>query len=100
MQSNLFKRLAFYQSTGSNVVIKQTSVKPYYVGDDNKKEVHFTIADDKGFRIETDVEKRTARCNFNNPEEAAPTADFFDSVFNNPSSSVINLLPLFSYGNQ
>lgn len=99
LQSKLFKRLAFYQSTGSNVVVKQTPVKPYYTGDENKKEVHFTIADDKGFRIETDVEKRTARCNFNNPGEAVPTADFFDSVFDNPSSSVINLLPLFGYGN-
>lgn len=99
-QSKLFKRLAFYQSTGNRVVIKQTPVKPYYTGDESKKEVHFTIADDKGFRIETDVEKRTARCNFNNPEEATSTAEFFDGVFNSPNSSSINLISIFGYGNQ
>lgn len=99
LQSKLFKRLAFYQSIGNKVVVKQTAVKPYYMGDKNKTEVHFTIADDKGFRIETDVEKRTARCNFNNPEEAAPTAKFFDDVFSGPISSTINLLPIFGYGN-
>lgn len=99
LQSKLFKRLAYYQSTKGKVFVKQTTVKPYYKGDENKTEVHFTIADNKGFRIETDVEKRTARCNFNNPEEAAPTAEFFDGVFNGPNSSVINLRPLFGYGN-
>ena len=96
--SSLFKRLAFYQSIGNNVVVKQTTVKPYYSGDENKTEVHFTIADGKGYRIETDVEKRTARCNFNNPAEAASTAEFFDSVFDGTNSSVINLLAVFNYG--
>jgi len=99
-QSKLFKRLAFYQSTGSNVVVKQTPVKPYYTGDESKKEVHFTIADNKGFRIETDVEKRTARCNFNNPEEAASTAQFFDEVFYGVNSEVVDLLSVFNYGNK
>lgn len=97
-QSKLFKRLAYYQSIDRKVTVKKTDVKPYYVGDENKAEVHFTIADDKGFRIETDVEKRTARCNFNNPEEATPIVKFFDSIFND--SSVIDLLPLFGYGNK
>lgn len=99
LESKLFKRLAFYQSAKSKVFVKQTMVKPYYIGDEKKSEVHFTIADSKGFRIETDIEKRTARCNFNNPAEATPTAKFFDDVFDSPNSSVINLLPLFGYGN-
>ena len=98
--SKLFKRLAYYKSEGKNIVVKKTAVKPYYVGDENKNEVHFTIADDKGYRIETDVEKRTARCNFNNPDEAKSTAEFFDKVFENPESSEINLLTVFGYGAQ
>lgn len=99
-QSNLFKRLAFYKSEGKKVYVKSTTVKPYYSGDESKTEVHFTIADDKGFRIETDVEKRTARCNFNNQKEAGNTVQFFDAVFNSPSSEDINLLALFNNGNQ
>ena len=98
--SNLFKRLAYYKSEGKDVIVKVTTVKPYYTGDESKTEVHFTVADDKGFRIETDVEKRTARCNFNNPEEAEKTAKFFDEVFESPNSNTVNLLTLFSYGNK
>lgn len=99
LQSDLYKRLAYYKSDGKPVFIKETTVKPYYVNDESKKEVHFTIADSKGFRIETDTEKRTARCNFNNPEEAAGVIKFFDEVFDK-SAQDINLKELFGHGNQ
>lgn len=97
--SSLFKRLAYYQSEGKNVVIKKTAVHPYFIGDEKKKEVHFTTADSKGFRIETDIENRTARCNFNNPEEANGVIKFFDEEFAKPQSVEINLTTLFNYGN-
>ncbi len=97
-QSDLFKRLAYYKSEKYNITVKSTNVKPYYVGDENKNEVHFTIADNKGYRIETDVEKRTAMCNFNNPEFAEPTVQFFDHIFN--AAKEIKLLHIFNYGNK
>ncbi len=98
--SNLFKRLAYYQSEGKNVVIKRTSIRPYFVGDEKKKEVHFTVADNKGFRIETDIDNRTARCNFNCPEEAEGVVKFFDEEFVKPLSVETNLTALFGYGNK
>lgn len=98
--SGLFKRLAYYKSEGSNIVVKRTNVKPYYAGDDNKAEVHFTIADNKSYRIETDVEKRTARCNFNNPDEAVAATKFFDEVFADENSVEVDLLSVFNYGDK
>jgi hypothetical protein len=99
LQSDLYKRLAYYVSEKKPVFIRETTVKPYYANDESKKEVHFTIADSKGFRIETDTDKRTARCNFNSPEEADGVIKFFDEVFEK-SAQDINLTELFGYGNQ
>lgn len=100
LQSDLYKRLAFYKSEGKPVFIKETTARPYYTNDESKKEVHFTIADSKGFRIETDTQKRTARCNFNNPDEAAGVIKFFDEEFEKEYAQEINLTELFGYGNQ
>ena len=100
LQSDLYKRLAYYKSEGKPVFVKQTTARPYYINDESKKEVHFTIADSKGFRIETDTEKRTARCNFNNPDEAAGVIKFFDEEFEKEYAQEIDLMELFGYGNQ
>lgn len=100
LQSDLYKRLAYYKSDGKSVYVKKTIVRPYYTNDESKKEVHFTIADSKGFRIETDTEKRTARCNFNNPDEADGVIRFFDEEFEKEYAQEINLTELFGYGNQ
>lgn len=100
LQSDLYKRLAYYKSEGKPVFIKKTTARPYYTNDESKKEVHFTIADSKGFRIETDTQKRTARCNFNNPDEAAGVIKFFDEEFEKEYAKEINLTELFGYGNQ
>lgn len=100
LQSDLYKRLAYYKSEGKPVYLKETTARPYYTNDESKKEVHFTIADSKGFRIETDTQKRTARCNFNNPDEAAGVIKFFDEEFEKEYAKEINLTELFGYGNQ
>lgn len=100
LQSDLYKRLAYYKADQKPVFVKQTTARPYYTNDESKKEVHFTIADSKGFRIETDTEKRTARCNFNNPEEAEGVIKFFDEEFEKEYAKEINLTELFGYGNQ
>ena len=98
--SNLYKRLAYYKSLKKPIIIKKTSAKPYLTGDPAKKEVHFTVGDKKAYRIETDVNKRTAECNFNNPRIATNTADFFDNLFNKEDSIEIDLIKLFEDGNK
>lgn len=93
--SNLYKRLAYYKSQDKPIIVKTTNSHPYRTGDPQKKEVHFTIGDERAYRIETDIDKRTAECNFNNPELARATADFFDTLFYKEESQEINLLKLF-----
>lgn len=94
--SNLFKRLAYYTSEGKDIRIKKTLVKPYLNKDADKKEVHFTVADETGYRIETDIEKRTAECNFNNPVMAKSTAKFFDQMFAQSYSTDVDLTDVFN----
>lgn len=96
--SNLYKRLAYYKSEGKPIIIKQTAAKPYLSNDPDKKEVHFTIGDDMAYRIETDINKRTAECNFNNPIVAKITADFFDSLF--LDAVEVDVVKLFDHGNR
>lgn len=98
--SNLFKRLAYYKTLGKSIYIKSTTSRPYRIEDPQKKEVHFTVGDENAYRIETDIEKRTAECNFNNPALAKETATFFDSLFNRWDAKEINLLKLFDDGNK
>lgn len=94
-KSNLIKRLSFYKSQGKPILIKKTEAKPYYASDPEKKEIHFTVIDNKSYRIETDVVERTADCNFNNEPLAKSIATFFDTVFDDPDSVEIDLESLF-----
>ena len=94
--SILFKRLAYYKSINKDVVVKKTTIRPYFVGDETRKEVHFTIADKKGYRIETDINQRTAKCNFNNPDEVTKFITFFDQAFDKDTNEEIGLTALFS----
>lgn len=99
-KSSLYKRLAYYMADGKPIVVKSTQSHPYRVSDEDKKEVHFTVGDRRAYRIETDIENRTAECNFNNPVLAGETADFFDSLFNRGDAKVIDIVNLFSDGNK
>lgn len=88
--SNLFKRLAYYIELGKDIHIYNTGAHPYLVSDPLKNEIHFTIGDECSYRVETDIVKKTAKCNFNNPEAAANLIDFFDKIIaNNDHSSEI-----------
>lgn len=97
-ESNLYKRLAYYKSLNKPITIKSTLAHPYRIGDPEKKEIHFTIGDRKAYRIETDIEKRTAECSLNNPNLANITADFFDMLFDKEENTEINIQTLFSDG--
>ncbi|WP_296006666.1 hypothetical protein [uncultured Alistipes sp.] len=79
--SNLFKRLAYYTSLdNTDIQIHKTPAKPYLKKDPQKNPVHFTVGDANAYRVETDIEKRTANCNFNHPEGAENLIAFFDQI--------------------
>lgn len=91
--SNLYKRLAYYIALGKPIDIRNTTVRPYLASDKEQKEVHFTIGDEKSYRIETNIQKRTAECSFNNPLVAKIYVNFFNDIFND--SVAIHLTELF-----
>ena len=98
--SNLFKRLAYYKSEGKPIFVKTSTAKPYLASDPKQRPVHFTVGDNMAYRIETDIENRTALCNFNNPELAEKTAVFFDELFNREDVKDVDIIKLFENGNK
>lgn len=93
--SSLYKRLAYYMAQGKSISVKATEAKPYRTSDVEKKEIHFTVGDYKAYRIETDIETRTAECNFNSPQVAKGIADFFDTLFDAEETKDIDVKGLF-----
>lgn len=98
--SNLYRRLYYYKTIGKEIIVKTTEAHPYLTKDKDKNEVHFTIGDNKSYRIETDVNNRTAECNFNNPQLAVLLVKFFDNIFNDKKSKEVNLENIFNDGNK
>ncbi len=98
--SSLYKRLAYYKEKGYPLELKETSAHPFLTGDPDKKEVHFTVADNKAYRIETDIEKRTAECNFNSPDLAKGITSFFDQLFSREDAREIDLMKIFGNGDK
>lgn len=96
-QSDLYKRLAYFQSINKPITIKMTTAKPYKESDPDKKEVHFTIADKIAYRIENDIENFCAEWNFNDEKRAQSIADLFDQLFDEENTKEINILKLFGY---
>ena len=72
---------------GKDIHIYSTGAHPYLVSDPQKNEIHFTIGDNCSYRVETDIVKKTAKCNFNNPEAAANLIEFFDRIIANADHS-------------
>lgn len=71
---------------GGQVEIKKFDGKVMYK--DNP--VHFTVSDDRAFRLETDIEKRMAFGNFNSPNQAKALKEIFESVFSSPEAEIVN----------
>lgn len=94
LNSELFKRLAFYTLKQKDIQVKETSATVYYTNDPDKKELHFTIGDSCIYRIETDVEARMAEGSFNNEVVAKKFIDMFDRLFTEGED--INLISLFN----
>lgn len=97
--SSLYKRLAYYKEQNYPIEVKRTTAKPYLTADPDKKPVHFTIVDDKAYRLETDIERRTAECSFNNPLLSRAISSFFDSLFTKEGVEVIDIVALFENEN-
>lgn len=95
LQSQLFKRLAYYKSIGREIIVKRSVDHPFIVTAEGHKDVHFALGDRLSYRLETDIEKRTAICNMNNPEKAVKFVDFFDKLFEKPENTEIDLVKLF-----
>lgn len=95
INSPLFKRLAYYMSEKKKIRVKKTEVT---VSLGNNGQVHFAIADDVAYRLETDVVERTAQCNFNDSIIATKLVSAFEQIFNSDKyCHDIPLMNLFSY---
>lgn len=57
----------------------------------NNKPVHFTVTDDRAFRIETDIEKHMAFGNFNSPTQAISLKNKFEKIFQSKLVESVNL---------
>ena len=99
-ESTLYKRLAYYISKGYPVEVKTTTARPYLSNDPDKKPIHFTEVDGVAYRLETDIDKRTAECSLNNPAMAGAIATFFDGLYNREGTVLVDVVALFDDDNQ
>lgn len=68
----------------TNVCIKTTQKK--VVGDENNP-MHFTVADDIIYRLETDIINKKAKGNFNDRDTVKHLNNLFQQILNDPSST-------------
>lgn len=68
------------------VVMKLSGVR-YCV---KNKPIHFTVADQKSYRLETDIEKRMAFGNFNDPDWGEKLTNLFDEAFNSSAAKCLS----------
>jgi hypothetical protein len=90
-EPELFDFLRFYSIIKPNNIVIKTH-KSKFINDED--EVHFTIGDDKMYRLETNIEKFTAVGNFNDNKTAALLTKLFDEVFESTDgdSKTLNLM--------
>ena len=69
------------------VIIKKYTGQVLY----NSKPVHFTVSDDRAFRLETDIERHMAFGNFNSTIQAQDLKKVFDQAFTSEVSIRVNL---------
>jgi hypothetical protein len=87
---DVFRLLKFYSLINPNQI--EIKTHPYrLVENEGDSEIHFTVADNKMYRIEEDVDSFTARGNFNNGEEAATLSNLFDKVWAMDGATPISL---------
>ena len=91
--SNLYRRLRFNPAyDAGRIEIKVAGRDRFFLGD---KPVNFCVADGIMYRLENDIEKRTAICNFGNKRRAGELESAFGHVFDSINETV-NLKELFA----
>ena len=71
----------------------QVSIKSYKGSVKYKNTpAHFTVSDDRAFRLETDIDQHMAFGNFNSPEQARALRETFDKIFNSPLAKELCLV--------
>ena len=90
--SNIYRRLRFNPAyEEGRIKIKVAGRDRFFIGD---KPVNFCVADGMMYRLEDDIEKRTAICNFGDNRRAGGLETAFDRVFDSIKETV-NLKELF-----
>lgn len=84
-EPDIFELLRFFS------VIKpdQISIKKHsfrVTKGEGTPEMHFAVADDKMYRLEEDIEKFKAVCNFNDKEVVSKLSKLFDEIYSDPRS--------------
>lgn len=95
-ESNLYKRLAFYAARNYNVAVKSTPVTVNIHLNGKDTPAHFAVADFYAFRLEVDIEKRTAICNMNDEKFSQMLIKTFEKISSDAQTVEIDLVKLFS----
>ena len=92
--SNIYRRLCLNPAydEGRIKVKSADGRNRFFLGE---RPINFCVADSLMFRMEDDVEKRTALCNFGNESKAKELELAFDTIFEE-IPSIINLKELFA----
>lgn len=83
--------LALYRFLNpESIEIKTTAVRVGLTSDDEAyKHVHFTVGDDRMYRLELFPDKYTAKGNFNDKKTSSDFIRVFDDVFKSAASNVV-----------
>jgi hypothetical protein len=80
---------AVFKDFSKNVTLKKT--KNVVIMPSEKNPIHFTVADSKMYRFETDTVNKIARGNFNDTRNSKILETVFDKLFTSPSAQEIIL---------
>ena len=95
-QSDLLKRLAYFQAKKKNVIVKKTNEKLFIPSPEGDREIHFTVVDRKSYRIEIDIVNRKSICNMNDTQMGEKLTSLFDPMFD--KATPLNLVSFFKMG--
>lgn len=90
-EPTVFDLLKYYSIINPGSI--SIKIHPFQIIKENGgREIHFTVGDNRMYRLEDDVDNFTAVGNFNDPNESKELAAIFDKIFSDPQSKELNLL--------
>lgn len=91
-----YKNFDLYKKLANSIAYKENRVKIKnsngFQFTSGGSTVHFCVADERMYRLETDIQKRTAICNFGDEETANKLANAFWNGFNAKTSDEVTLI--------